>query len=306
MLMLKSYRLLARALGRGLRYAPFVWCALTLGACAAARGPENARPRANEPAYPVVLGTSAERRELALGAWQALVQAQGLQSPSQPELQSVTATIKALPPDVVLRLPKVEIKAEAAASEDEATREALRRFFEDAGPLLGVATKDLSLVEIKTEADGTKRALYRQNPFPHPLRGGYGVIELRFTPDGRVNSFTSSALPDTERLTRALAAQAAKLTAQDAEKRLTGHAFTYPGINNTTLSYTIGPNDAVKARELVVYPVSRAGDAAALELHLAWELAVGRADEPFLVYVDAITGETVAAEATATQKAQAP
>src|SRR5918911_4905469 len=93
-----------------LRFVPLVCGALVLGACAAARGPEAARPRANEPVYPVVLGASTERRELALGAWQALVQAQGLQATAQPELHNVTATISALPPGVAPRLPKVEIK----------------------------------------------------------------------------------------------------------------------------------------------------------------------------------------------------
>ena len=300
----KSCRPLVCAVARAARFVPLALCVLLLGACAAARGPEAARPRTSEPAYPIILGPSEERREQAAAAWQALAQEQGFEAAQRPELQAVTSTINALPANVALRLPKVEIAPAAAATQDEATREALRRFLTSAAPLVGVATKDLSLVEIRDVGAGVQLARYRQNPFPYPLRGSFGVVELRFTADGHVNALTSTALPDTERLARALAAQPQKLTAQDAEARLKGRVLTYPGIGNSTLSYTVGPNDEVKARELVVYPLRRAGDAAALELHLAWEVAVGSGPEPLVAYVDAVTADVIAAEATATQKVQ--
>ncbi len=289
---------------RALRCAALALCALAFGACAAARDPEAARPRANEPAYPIILAASTERREQALAAWQALAQEQGLASAPQPELQTVTATISALPPGVAPRLPKVEIASNAAATKDEATREALRRFITSAAPLLGVAAQDLSLVEIKAAPDGTTLARYRQNPFAYPLRADFGLLEIRFTADGRISALASTALPDTERLARALIGQTQKLTAKDAEARLRGRALSYPGMNNSTLSYTVGPDEPVKARELVVYPLRRANEPAVLELHLAWELAVGRGDEPLLAYIDALTGDIIAAAATATQKEQ--
>ncbi len=291
--------------GRALRCAVLTLCALAFGACAAARGPDATRPRANEPAYPLILAASAERREQALGAWQALTQEQGLASAPQPELQTVTATISALPQGITLRLPKVEIASNAAESKDEATREALRRFITSAAPLLGVAAQDLSLVETKDAPDGTTLARYRQNPFPYPLRAEFGLIEIHFTADGHISALSSTALPDTERLARALTAQTQKLTAKDAETRVKGRAFSYPGISNSTLSYTVGPDEVVKARELVIYPQRRANDPAVLELHLAWELAVGRGDAPFLIYVDAVTGDIIAAAAQATQQTPA-
>jgi hypothetical protein len=276
-----------------------------LGACAAARGPDAGPPRANEPAYPIILAANPERREQAASAWQALAQEQGLAAAPTPEWQTVTATISALPAGVAPRLPKVEMSGSAAVSEDEATRESLRRFLTSAAPVLGVAAKDLSLIEIKEQTDATKRARYQQKPFTYPLRGGFGVIEIGFTNEGRVVALTSTALPDTERLARLLAAQPQKLSAKDAETRLAGRALTYPGIGNSTLSYTVGPNEQVKARELVVSPQRRTtGEPAALELHLAWEVAVGRGDEPLLAYVDALTGDIIAAVTTATQKEQ--
>ena len=47
------------------------------------------------------------------------------------------------------------------------------------------------------------------------------------------------------------------------------------------------------ARQLVVFPLRRdAADSAALELHVAWEVA---ADPSLLVYVDAATGDVLGA-----------
>ena len=276
------------------RCALIMLCASVLGACAAARGPEATRPHANEPAYPIILSASTERRELATAAWQALVQQQNAPAAPTPELQPVTATISALPQSVTLPLPKVEIASNAATTKDEAVRESLRRFLTTAAPLLGVAAKDLSLIEIRDEG-ATKLARYQQNPFAHPLRGNYGMIELRITPDNRISALSSTALPDTEQLARALAAQAPKLTAQDAETRLAGRALTYQSAGNA-ISYTVAPGDQIKARELVVYPLPRANDPNTLELHLAWELAVARTGPTVLAYVDAVTGDIIAAE----------
>ncbi|MFL6210881.1 MAG: hypothetical protein ACJ74W_18685 [Pyrinomonadaceae bacterium] len=289
---------------RALRLMLLACVAALLSGCAGARGPEAGPPRANEPVYPVILAANTERREQAAAAWQALAQEQGLAAAPTPELQAVTATISALPAGVAPHLPKVELPDKAEATAGEATREALRRFFTSTAPLLGVTPKELSLVEIKAEGAGTKLARYQQNPFPYPLRAGFGVIEIRFAADGSVNALTSTALPDTERLARLLVAQPPKLTAQDAEKRLAGRAVNYSSASNSTLSYTVGPNDQVKARELVVYPLRRASDPAALELHLAWELKVARGGESLLVYVDALTGDIIAATTAATQPAQ--
>src|SRR5437868_11472554 len=297
--MFTFHRLSARAP----QVALLMFCALLLGACAAARGPEAARPRANEPTYPIILSASAERREQALAAWQALMQEQNLKPAPTPELQNVTAMISALPQGVTLPLPKVELASTAAATKDEATRESLRRFLTSAAPLVGVAAKDLSLVETRAEA-GTTVARYQQNPFAHPLRGNYGQIEIRIAADGRVSALSSTALPDTERLARALAQQPQKLTAKDAETRLAGRAFSYPSAGGP-VAYTAGLNDQIKARDLVVYPLPSANDATALELHLAWELAVARAGAPLLVYVDAVTSDIIAAEPEAVQPAQA-
>jgi hypothetical protein len=278
--------------------------ALGVSACAGARGPEATQPHANEPPYPILLTADAQRREQSLATWQALMQTENLTAAPTPTLEPVTATVSALPAGVTLTLPKVEIASNAATTRDEATREALRRFMTNAAPLLGVTAKDLSLVETRDGPAGGKLARYQQNPFAHPLRGGFGLIEIGVGADGRVNSLSSTAITDTERLARAIAAQPQKLTAQDAEQRLAGRAFSYTlaGANST---YTVSPSDQLKARDLVVYPLRRANDPAVLELHLAWEVAVTRGvGPPLLAYVDAVTGDTIAAEPQPTTRAK--
>ena len=285
---------------------------LAAGACAASRDPDPSRPRANnEPPYPVILAANAERREQGLAAWAALARDNNVPNEPPPELQPVTATITQLPAvsSSVLRLPLVEIRDEdgqvRANSEEESRRESLRRFITGAAPLLGVLPQSLSLVARTDEADGTRRARYQQQPFPYPLRAGFGVLDIAFTDDRRVLSLSSTAIPDTERLARALAlVRPQQLTADQAVERVRGRAFTFPGVAGGPLTYTVAPDDPVTPRELVVYPVRPAGDAAAagaLELRVAWELAVGRGATPYLVYLDAVRGEIIAAQTQAAQ-----
>jgi len=294
--------------------APRGWLRLALitslvscvgASCAASRDPDPARPRTNEPPYPGILAANAERRDQALAGWAALARDQNLRNdPPPPPLQPVTATISALPTvlDAPLRLPLVEIRDEAGevreASKEESRRESLRRFITGAGALLGVAPQNLSLVERKDEADGTRRARYQQHPFPYPLRAGFGRLEIAFTDDRRVLSLSSTAIPDTERLSRALAlVRPQQLTAEQAVERLRGRAFTFPGVSSP-LTYTIAPDDPIIPRELVVYPVQSANDAGALELHVAWEMTVGKGATPYLVYLDALKGDIIASATT--------
>jgi len=295
--------------GDCLRLLLFVSIVVLAGGCAAgSREPNASRPRANEAPYPVIFAANAERREQALVAWAALARDQNLQNEPPPQLQPITATISALPAsdDASLRLPLVEINDSGGEikedTTEEALRESLRRFITSAGALLGVAPQNLSLVERKDDADGTGRARYQQQPFPYPLRAGFGVLEIAFTKDRRVRSLSSTAIPDTERLSRALTSlRPQQLSADQAGERLRGRAFTYPGLVSPQ-TYTIAPGDPVTARELVVYPVQPAGRAGALELHLAWEMVIGRAGStPFLIYLDAVTGDIIEATAQAVQ-----
>ena len=286
-----------------LRLAFAVALISTAGACAGSRDPDPARPRADGPPYPVIIAANAERREQALAGWAAIARDNNVRNEPPPQLQPVTATISELPAtlEAPLRLPLVEIRDEdgqvRANSEEESRRESLRRFITAAGALLGVAPQNLSLVARTDEANGTRRARYLQQPFPYPLRGGFGLLDIAFTDDRRVVSLSSTAIPDTERLARALAlVRPQQLTADQAIERVRGRSFTLTGGNASTPTYTVAPGDTVVPRELVIYPVRPTADAAALELRVAWELAVGQRTTPYLVYLDAIRGEIIAAQ----------
>ena len=273
--------------------------ALLLGACAAAtRPPEIERPEANKPPYPVVLAASDERRAGVLANWKTVAGEQATATSPSPALRPITATVAALPSGLStpLRMPTVIIKDEKEQSEEE-TRESLRRFIATAAPLLGVSSEQLSLVEVKdAPTAGAKTARYVQNPFPYPLRNGYGVVEITFAPDLRVLGLSSTAIPDAERLRLALAAvkPVALPTADKVVAALANRPVTFTDRTGSQQTRTLTQADTLVARELVVFPLSRPNDAATLELHLAWEVAVGGPEAPILIYLDAVTGEQLA------------
>ena len=275
---------------------------LLLGACASASRTASAeRPRADAPPPFAVLAASDERRAAALANWKAVLGEQTAAAAPAPELRPVTATLASLPANLsdYPRLPLVNIEDEKSQSEEE-TREALRRFLSTAAPLLGFDLKHLSLVEV-TDAPGggtaARRALYRQTPFAYPLRNGYGVVEVTFTPDLRVVGLSSTAVPDAAALARTLATVPKTLTAEQAAAALANRTVTYTDRAGAQQTRTLPQPDAAAARQLVVFPVRRDATPSALELHVAWEVSTGTADAPLLVYVDAASGEVLGAEA---------
>lgn len=287
---------LSQGILRGICFGIVAALALTLGACAAATRPPGAgRPGANEPPKFAALAASEERRAGALADWKAIAGDQAAASPTL-ELQPVTATLKALPPNLSTppRMPLVVLNDKKAQTEEE-TRESLRRFIATSAPLLGVTPQELSLVEVKDAGSGAKTARYQQNPFSYPLRNGYGVVAVTFTSDLRVVGLSSTAIPDSDQLRRSLAAVKPTLAADKAAAALANRAVTFNDRNGVRQTRTVTQADAATARELVVFPLLRAEGAATLELHVAWEVAIGGPEAPLLVYVDAITGDVLGA-----------
>jgi hypothetical protein len=270
-----------------------------LGACASAARPAGAeRPRGSEPPRFAVLNASDERRTAALANWTTVVGEQAAAGSPAPELRPVTATLTSLPAGLrdFPRLPLV-VAGDAQSRTEEETRESLRRFLATAAPLLGIDLKHVSLVEVSDAAAGagSRRALYRQNPFAYPLRNGYGTVEVTFTPDLRVVSLNSTAVPDAERLGRTLAAVPKTITAEQAVAALANRTVTYNDRSGAQQTRTLTQPEPTAARQLVVFPLRRdAVDAAALELHVAWEVA---ADASLFVYVDAASGDVLGASA---------
>jgi hypothetical protein len=260
-----------------------------------------------------MLTTREDRRERVLGVWASLVGEQGTAAGvGAPELQPVTATVRALPAmpaSVSLRLPLVGGETQGVSPTEEETRESLRRFITSARVMLGVAPEDLSLIERVDTPAGTKRARYRQAPFRYPLRAGYGVLDIEWTPaDRRIVALSSTALPVFPRIERALEALRPALTPQDVVTRLAGRSIAFTDAGGREQSLTLTAANETTVRELVVYPQTRADDPAMLAIHLAWEVAVGGTNvSPLLVYVDAVTGDTIAATPTsATPSAATP
>ena len=274
--------------------------AVFCGACASTTRPPGAdRPRANEPPRFAVLAASDERRAAALANWATVVGEQAAAAPT-PELGPVTATLQTLPAGLTdfPRLPLVRIGDEKTRTEEEETRESLRRFLATAAPLLGFDLKHLSLVGI-TDAPagaGARRAVYRQNPFAYPLRNDYGRVEITFTPDLRVVGLSSTAVPDAERLGRTLAQVPKTLTAEQAAAALANRPLTFTDRAGARQTRTFPQVEAAAARQLVVFPLRRDAAPASLELHVAWEVAVGGPESNLFAYVDAATGDVLGAE----------
>jgi hypothetical protein len=275
---------------------------LALGACASMSRPASPeQPRANEPRF-AVLNASDERRTAALATWKTVLGEQAAAAAPTPELLPVTATLAALPPGLrdYPRLPLVVVDKDEKSRTEEETRESLRRFLATAAPLLGFDLKHLSLVSISPEPSagtGAQLALYVQSPFAYPLRNGYGVVEVTFTPDLRVVELSSTAVPYAEPLARALAALAKPLTAAQAAAALANRSVTYETVDGAQQTRTLAQPDPAAVRQLVVFPVPRdAASPPTLELHVAWEVAAGGAGDPLFVYVDAATGDVLGAE----------
>ena len=262
-------------------------------ACAASPSPDPNSPRSNEPPYPVLMTEKSERRETALAAWTRFARDQGIQNPPLPELQAVTATIRNLPSamSAPLYLPKV---GDANPMTEEDTRESLRRFIANASDLLGAQPQQLSLIQRVDAADGTKKAIYEQRPFRYPLRGGFGKLEITFAPDRRILQIYSTSIPEVEQLQRAGAGTRPRSTADKVPEKILGRTFTYTDEDNLQQTLTLAKDEKLIVRELVIYPIARAGVSSILEFHLAWEITVDRATAPFHIYLDAVTEEIIA------------
>ncbi len=269
--------------------------ALVSGGCAAIQPPGTGGPKAGPP-YPVVLTAQPERRETTALALKRLVQDSGSPDQLATYLQPVTASIKNLPKSgsSVLLLPKVGTNPEMS---EEETREALRRFISDWRGLIGANPTHLSLVDRVDQPDGIKLAKYEQRPFRYPLRGGYGILEIRFLTNRKLVDLSSTCIPDVERLQSSLALITPVVTAEEAVKYVRDNNVGYKDLAGTQQSLHVTSVNEVNAIQLVTYVLASPGQTDSLELHLAWEVAVTQA--PFkTVYVDAVDGKFIEGSAT--------
>ncbi|MBC7910225.1 MAG: hypothetical protein H7Y30_06980 [Pyrinomonadaceae bacterium] len=269
--------------------------ALCAWSCATAPAPDAAGPRADEPSYPVRLADDGTRREASLAVWVNFTRNQGINDAPAPEFQPVTATLRSIPAltQTPLYLPSV---GEGVPMTEEETREALRRFITETGPLLCGERQQLSLVQRIDGADGVKEARYQQRPFRYSLRNGYGEVRILFAPDRRVVQIHSTCIPEIERIRRGFVGLSQQFQPVDKSlENIAGRVVTYTDANGGKQTYTLPEKEKISARELIIFPLERAGDVPVLEFHVAWEVLVSDAPE-MRIYLDAVTGEIVGAE----------
>jgi hypothetical protein len=278
-----------------------LWLCAALGllfcSCAATPPPSATGPRPEGPPYPVVLAENPERRQATLAAWERLAGEQGINNTPAPELQPVTASVRALPAlPAPLYLPKVgDVNATAESKQkwEDATTEALRRFIDANARLFGAESQQLSLVLLTDAADGTKKAKYEQRPFRYPLRNGFGELEISFTAERRILQIISTCIPDIEQLQRAGTGIRPRYSSDEAAQKVIGRSFTYTDAAGALHNDTILVGDGITVRELVIYPILRPEQSNALEFHLAWEIFLTRLPN-YAIYLDAVTDELIA------------
>ncbi len=269
---------------------------ISLGGCRP-RTVETGQPRTdtNEPAYPVTVRQTENRRERALTAWNEIINAQGIVNAPEPVLHPITARINALPQfqNQSLSLPKV---GEGVPMSEDETRESLRRFLRDGGALICGTSPQLSLIERIDQEDGTKLAVYRQNLFRYPLRGDFGQIEVVFNSARQILKLKSMCLPTSEQLQRSvleLKPDANLNTESLSEKIKTALPIEVKDSIGNKKSVITEPQK-LELKELVIFTISETTSSDKISLHLTWEAKYGKA----LVYMDATTGKVLSATET--------
>jgi len=271
----------------------FVALIMAAHACAPTVPPNAAGPRGNEAPYPVLLVEDNHRKEATTAAINHLM-GSDVPNATAPSLQPITATIQSLTANIatIPYLPKVG--ANALMNEEE-TRESLRRFIRDWQGPIGADPAKLSLVERVDQPDGSKLARYEQRAFRYPIRGSYGKLEIRFTPQRRVLNIVSTCIPDAEKIQTALTAVGIKLKSEDAVKQLTSNDIQYSNAGGTRLTFRPTANNKLEPHELVTYIALVDGPASALAFHVAWEIGITGAPIQ-MAYVDAVTGQVIGAQ----------
>ena len=262
---------------------------VSAGACAAFPAPDANGPTANRPQYPIALSDTGQRLEEASVAWYQLSQRYGLPGKTEANLHPYTATLESLPANLPapLYLPKL---GSITKPTEEDFRESLRRFIVEWQTLIGADPNQLSLVERIDEPSGIKVARYEQKPFRYQLRGDFGSLIIRFRSDWQLVGFSSTCIPNADRLQGTLNSLTPKITAEQAVNHIKTQPLT---VVNTQQTVSLPANATVEARQLVVYAQPSKDPPSGLTIRLAWEIDI--ANGPVTkVYLDAISDEIIA------------
>ena len=278
--------------GLTIRKALIVVLSLAAGACAAFQPTDVNGPRSNAPLYPLELSDAGPRLQDASLAWYQLSQRNGLSGKTEANLNPYTGTIQSLPGNLSAPIYLPKVAAKAIPTEEE-TRESLRRFIADWQRLIGAEPDQLSLVERTDEPSGIKVARYEQRPFRYPLRGEFGNLLIRFRGDGQLVEFSSTCIPNTDRLQSTLAGLTPKISSEDAVNHIKTQPVTAPDGNGGQRTFSLPANATVEAKQLVVYAQPPKDPSSGLQIRLAWEIDVTNGPIK-TVYLDAISDEVIA------------
>ncbi len=259
----------------------FLYC-IWLLACAAPGQVGVKTPQGRGGDYPFVIETPANQQEAEI-AWRAFLA--DFQLPeTKLETEPGLNTPRALPASLA---GKINLHTKAAAFDELAAKDALRRFIERAAVVLSggqrdtaVTLKDLSLVTFSNE--GTLyRAVYQQRNFSYPVVSGFGELTLVVSKTGLLMQWSSRLLPKLELAGRTL------LATKDLPDRFIGRSFSYTSIAGQPLSYKVANRSEVVVKDPVIY-LKQAGNR--LTLHIAYPIEAG-SGTTWTVFLDAVTGE---------------
>ena len=229
------------------------------------------------PNYPGIIKEVADRRSQAEREWRRLLDAYRIpQTP--PDLHPIIYTPRSL-----LGVEggfKILSSKPEAENQEIGYREGARSFIDRWHDLIGADPSMLSL--ISDEIASNQRTLrYKQSNFIYSVAGNFGELILVMDNEGRIVQLGDTLIPMVELPLRP------KIESLAAVSRLIGRTFSYTDSAGREQRIQVGGQGDAEARQVVVFPMER-GDA--IEVHLAWEVVVGKSPK-WGVYSDAITGE---------------
>lgn len=241
-------------------------------------------PQTNGPGkdYPVNILESSEHRDAVLAEWSRIYEAFGV-SPEKrrpPELEPFTHTPRTLGGVGPIRLAR---SGTGEPLDDDRTRLLLRQFIADHEQALGITAGSISLDEVSDTGTGLRRFSFLQSALPHPIARPFGRLDVTLDANGDIVEISDTAIPSAE------IPSEPTISREEAVKRLVGATLTFHDKTGATRQITLDTPDKAVARRLVIYPEATE---AALRIRLVWEIEAG-SDVSWVVYVDAITGETV-------------
>jgi hypothetical protein len=247
---------------------------LTVLVCCAARAQTPGSSKSN---YPVLIKDSTERRAKAEREWRRMLDAYSVpQTP--PDFYPITYT----PRSLLGVSDGIKLLAETSPANPDplVPREALRGFVDRWREMIGAEPGSLSLTGAD-QSGPAHRFTYKQANYAYPIAAPFGELVAVLSSDGKLTQLDDRLIPVVELPSRPT------IDSEVAAKRLVGRVFTYTDLAGREQRSTVNGEAELNVKQLVIMPVEKAD---AIEVRLAWEIAVG-SSLSWTVFIDAVTGE---------------